>query len=569
MPTGFSDLPYELRLQIFEFVAEDECQPRVVEIYRKGDQLYSKAAPPPLLHVCRESRDVLLKIYKPWLPQFKGTAIYKPWGKVIQQHLGRPQFSLDNVYVNLEYDTLLIRDERTLWRLGSLECDYLRHLGINVAGGLRPSQLLNKLRILKRLEYLYIFDARNSAAEDYKADYLRLQAAYEEELDRERPKKKKTPDYVAPKVVIKGYPPPPTSWGTRRPWTSYKYLKKEELLQIALTLGRRPPKSPEMSRTRRRQILPENAEEERPRKRTQLAPKPAPKPAVNVPSRARNPPYRKPVPSILRPAPVTKPDPEPASVHSSPSITTDDEIQIQLQLREELDHVVDGDTNAEGDPSTSNEEVSPEPNASESPGGDSEAEVYVVEKFLAERQTPQGLEILVQWEGYPNEEDFTWEQAKSLAESVPHMLEEWNGREKSADADGEEVYVVEKFLAERQTPQGLEILVQWEGYPNEEDFTWEQAKSLAESVPNMLEEWNEKEENLGAEGEEENDACQIAEAEKILTRRKFNGVPHYLVKWVGYEKVEDRTWEPCERLRVDTPFIVEEYEQKSKGRRKR
>lgn len=54
---------------------------------------------------------------------------------------------------------------------------------------------------------------------------------------------------------------------------------------------------------------------------------------------------------------------------------------------------------------------------------------------------------------------------------------------------------------------------------------------------------------------------------KILSKRKFKGIPHYLVQWVGYPKVEDRTWEPCERLSVDVPLLVEGFEEK-KGRKK-
>lgn len=95
----------------------------------------------------------------------------------------------------------------------------------------------------------------------------------------------------------------------------------------------------------------------------------------------------------------------------------------------------------------------------------------------------------------------------------------------AASADGE-AYVVESFVAERQTPQGLEILVQWEGYP-EEDWTWEPVRSLAKSVPEMVKAWNG-----GADqdsGNEEN-SCDIQEVKKILGHRKFKGVAHYLVK---------------------------------------
>lgn len=113
----------------------------------------------------------------------------------------------------------------------------------------------------------------------------------------------------------------------------------------------------------------------------------------------------------------------------------------------------------------------------------------------------------------------------------------------SVSRESSPLYIVERFVAERQTPEGLEILVQWEGYPNEEDWTWEEAESVAESVPNLVKEWNSRAVQRSKKKQKALDksACDIEEVEKILGHRKFNGVPHYLVKWVGYAEVKDRT----------------------------
>jgi len=67
MATQFATLPHELKQYIFE-LSIDDISPRVVEIYMKEGEIYSKTPPPSLLQVCRISREVALKKYKPWLP---------------------------------------------------------------------------------------------------------------------------------------------------------------------------------------------------------------------------------------------------------------------------------------------------------------------------------------------------------------------------------------------------------------------------------------------------------------------------------------------------------------------
>jgi hypothetical protein len=84
---------------------------------------------------------------------------------------------------------------------------------------------------------------------------------------------------------------------------------------------------------------------------------------------------------------------------------------------------------------------------------------------------------------------------------------------------------------------------------------------MMESAPDMVAAWVAK---SGVEVEEETPITVDYIVEKILGWRKFKGVLHYLVKWKGFKKVKDRTWEPCERLRVDVPLIVEAFEEKRK-----
>jgi len=66
------------------------------------------------------------------------------------------------------------------------------------------------------------------------------------------------------------------------------------------------------------------------------------------------------------------------------------------------------------------------------------------------------------------------------------------------------------------------------------------------------------------EAEEENQVTVGCIVKKILGYRKFNGVPHNLVKWKGYKAVKDRTWEPCEMLRINVPLTMDIIEEKKK-----
>lgn len=137
-------------------------------------------------------------------------------------------------------------------------------------------------------------------------------------------------------------------------------------------------------------------------------------------------------------------------------------------------------------------------------------------------------------------------------------------------------YEIERFRAERQTPKGLEILVEWKEYPFKKDWTWETEESLSESVPHLVAAWHSRsdlkaDEEDGSSNEALNDdgEIEIYEVEKVLARRNFRGILHYLVEWKGFLDVEDRTWEEADTLMCDVPLLVEEYEnQRGRGRKR-
>jgi hypothetical protein len=50
--------------------------------------------------------------------------------------------------------------------------------------------------------------------------------------------------------------------------------------------------------------------------------------------------------------------------------------------------------------------------------------------------------------------------------------------------------------------------------------------------------------------------------EKVLNKRKVDGVIEYLIKWEGYE-TEESTWEPIDNLK-NIMNLIQDYENKEK-----
>ena len=245
-----------------------------------------------------------------------------------------------------------------------------------------------------------------------------------------------------------------------------------------------------------------------------------------------------------------------------------------------------------------------------------------------------GFDFLVEFEGYPEELYWTWVPESNMQTRVPHMVDHWRSEnasevnadenvdeqilaeqnyaehvraedndvkeeeqveqeEKKAeqseeksepkdaemkneeDAEDEDVsdddagdeetseYVPKRFVAQRETPDGPEILVEWEDWPDEKDWTWEPVSNLQEDAPEMMKAWKAS--------RKAKKVSKVFEVESILGKRKIKGEWHYLVKWKGFSKDEAKSLEPCEKLAVDVPELVEAFEKRKpkRGRPKR
>jgi hypothetical protein len=193
MPTQFNDLPYEIQLEVFEYAAFSSFEPRIVEIFSKNGVIYSKTPPPALLHVNQVSRSVVLQIYKPWLPQFKGTSAYKTFAKIAEKKVKGGISALQNVCVSFEYDLLLIRQQRHLPSVfGVLECSFLRFMAIDVTGWVDIPAFVQSLRNVQNLRKLDLFDDKNwtRGGLDYKVSEAHRYLQREEEKDKKKPKKR-------------------------------------------------------------------------------------------------------------------------------------------------------------------------------------------------------------------------------------------------------------------------------------------------------------------------------------------------------------------------------------------
>lgn len=142
-PATFNNLPVELRLEIFELALGADWKPRTIEVFIKSGEIYSKTPPPPLLHVNSESRHATLKFYKPWIPAYRdqGTSpkkpwadpendwqsalTYTPWEEMVEEHGLENASRLQNVCIDMEYDTLLMTGEEFPYPLGPLDEDRL------------------------------------------------------------------------------------------------------------------------------------------------------------------------------------------------------------------------------------------------------------------------------------------------------------------------------------------------------------------------------------------------------------------------------------------------------------
>jgi Chromo (CHRromatin Organisation MOdifier) domain len=243
-----------------------------------------------------------------------------------------------------------------------------------------------------------------------------------------------------------------------------------------------------------------------------------------------------------------------------------------------------------------------------------EAELPV--RFHERNSGAVGFDFLVEFECYSEQIYWTWVPESDMQVKVPDMVNEWmaeNASEVEAskaedtideqivaeqnyaknvrndeaenndvdeaakedpghadardadvkDEDAEEStaeYDPKRFVAQRDTPDGPEILVEWEDYPDEKDWTWEPVGNLQEDAPEMVKAWKAS--------RKAKKVFKVYEVESILGKRKIQGEWHYRVKWKGFSKDEATSLEPCEKLALDVPDLVKAFESRKPRRGK-
>merc|ERR1711915_314055 len=119
----------------------------------------------------------------------------------------------------------------------------------------------------------------------------------------------------------------------------------------------------------------------------------------------------------------------------------------------------------------------------------------------------------------------------------------------------EDEYEVEKIMDVREGDYGRkEYLVKWKGWEREQDRTWEPKESLSGSIK-LLKEF-EKAGNILTPASGNSDIDEY-EVENIIDVRYGADGKEYLVKWKGWENMQDRTWEPEESLNGSKKLVID------------
>ncbi|KAE8449162.1 hypothetical protein EG329_008546 [Mollisiaceae sp. DMI_Dod_QoI] len=579
MATQFSSLPSEIQLQIFDIAARKTFQPRVIHIFYKNGEIYSRTPPPALLHVCHLSRYATLKIYKPWLPQFKGPKEYRPYEKLAKRKVVD---RLQNVCISLEHDVLVI-EQNGLSNLGLIVMLNLRHLAYNLHGWLRWREHATALTRFRTLQTLTFFD------DDDKRGSLRTKgSAIKESMARmaRGPKKGRT------EFKYDRCPTSQAALPDINSWIKYKYPKGYEAphapnepqrlkprARIAACNGWTLKSSFQTSRKRQRdeeghsttrkaakRYHTSNTIQRRGRGRPRKLV--APSGDIRDTVRADSPP-----PSSLRrfKNPLDDWDDMPFTVEelmaestpslpSTPMVISSTTIAGKSPILEMYENNINDE---EHDGSSFDAVHSP-----------FEARCRSVESDSCSRNDEFSQSDCTQFHSIQFDDvasdsmllDDTLPQDTHSVDLLPAMLttEQEDLTPPLNIQDEEDEYVPERIIAERKITEDIEYLICWEDYPDEKDWTWEPEENILQDAPDLVTAWMLKGDS--SEADAEADVVVAYVPEKILGKRKFKGVLRYLVQWKGYPREEDRTWEPCVRFSVDAPLLVEAFEEKRKKR---
>jgi len=208
-----------------------------------------------------------------------------------------------------------------------------------------------------------------------------------------------------------------------------------------------------------------------------------------------------------------------------------------------------------------------------------EEEEYEVELIVDKRDMMGKVEYLVKWKGWEDINDRTWEPIENLDGSL-NLVEEYEKKEeekKSKPASKRRSDI--KFVHENGEPMS-----ELEDSPKKKspktlpkdkkrsssDFSAEDSpqpepkkrgRKVIEYTEPSIDDLNAPAaaaDSTDADNEEEE-----YEVEKILDMRKKGKKKEYLVKWKGWEKVEDQTWEPEASLEGSKDLLKEFLESRN------
>ena len=166
-----------------------------------------------------------------------------------------------------------------------------------------------------------------------------------------------------------------------------------------------------------------------------------------------------------------------------------------------------------------------------------EEEEYEVEKIIEKREMFGDVEYLVQWKGWEDPADRTWEPAKNLTGSI-NLVQEFERQEEDLKAKTTKRKSDVKFMKENG-----ETMSEADDSPKRRRGSNKPKKSDDDSKSH---DEPENEDNSSDEEKEEEDY----EVEKILDMRKVgrSKTKEFLIKWKGWDREEDQTWETEENL---------------------
>jgi len=689
MPSGFSSLPFELRHQIYDQALDRT--PRNVEVEVRNGKVVPKTPPPALLHVNRESRNFVLSIYKPWLPQFAGLPAQAPYAALLAEldpSEGQPVSCLDDICFDIEHDMLFYqRRLSTGWPaqlFGRIEQMCLKKMAVNIDGNLDTRLFIAILRKARKLKTLCFLDTCSNGL-DMKIDLFRYILERGADYDKARntkhayiaPQVTRAPAlYFLPKIRFET----PEHWYTCargressprysefdpehlvscQAWTTYKYAKSKKraegnprkrkagkTLDAALAVAALE-RARQTTSWLRSHAFSRLGDENGGQPGIAVRAAPGASSSSVAASEASG-------SDAESNASSSRPASDAGSTHddndsSEASDSESDNVQEEATDSQERTpgqlhaHRFNFDIEApevlvewEDSPQMATWEWVPKEDLL--PSIPVMVAAFIAQNPALETGTPVrfhernsgvvGFDFLVEFEGYPEEVYWTWVPESNMQTRVPYMVDQWmveNADEVNADEnvddqilaeqnyaehvraeDNDEVkeeedeqleevveaedtkmkeeedkedkedaeddavsnedagdeetseYVPKRFVAQRETPDGREILVEWEDWPDEKDWTWEPVSNLQEDAPEMMKAWKAS--------RKAKKVSKVFEVESILGKRKIKGEWHYLVKWKGFSKDEAKSLEPCEKLAVDVPELVEAFENRKPKR---